>query len=115
MTERVPVYLFRDGHFARNGDAIVSAAPRDAVVSAYGGGGLLDSDGLNRVFGGGCVFRNDETGACFFGVWGARNASRFRSALRRSGMVLNIVREPPPARLIVWGTAGSKPANRSLH
>ena len=103
-SERVPVYVFR-----ARGNAVMSAAPRDVVASVYGGGGMWDSGGLNAAFGGGCVFRNDDTGAYFLGVWGARNASRFRGALRRGGVDLDIVRGPPPARLIVWSAGGIRP------
>src|SRR5580693_7518745 len=96
MSNQLRVYLWRDSRFARNQDTVVSAAPRDAVVSIYGGGGFMGSDGVNAAFGGGAVFRNDDTGACYLGVWGARNASRFRRALRdRGGATLAIVREPP--------------------
>jgi hypothetical protein len=102
MPGRVPVYLFRAGNFARNGDSVVSVAPRDIVISVYGGGGFEGSDGLAAAFDGGCVYRNDDTGASFLGVWGARKASRFRAALRQSGLELDIVRQSPPARLTVW-------------
>ena len=62
-------------------------------------------DGLAAAFGGAALFRNDETGATYLGVWGARNASRFRTALRRSGAALDLIREHPPARLILFTTS----------
>src|ERR1700746_202886 len=97
----VPVYIFRGGHFSPRGDTMVSAAPLDVVVFVYGGGGLKGELGLAAAFGGAAFFRNDETGCCFLGVWGARKASRFRNALRRSGAQLEIIPMHPPARL-VW-------------
>jgi hypothetical protein len=41
MSRKVPVYVFRDQRFARNGDTVVSAAPLDVAMSVYGGGGLF--------------------------------------------------------------------------
>jgi hypothetical protein len=110
MSERFPVYVFRDGHFAPARDTFVSAAPLDLVVSVYGGGGIKGEGGLAAVFGGAAVFKNEESGLYYLGVWGARNASRFRTALRASGVILDIVREPPPARLIFFETRGRRPS-----
>src|SRR5262245_2077594 len=104
MHQALTVYVFRDRHFSPAGDTVVCAAPLDLVVSVYGGGGVLESGGLSAAFGGAAFFRNDETGTRYLGVWGARNASRFRSGLRRSGAALEIVRDPPPARLIFFET-----------
>ncbi len=109
MSGRILAYLFRHGHFAPDGNTVVSVAARDVVVSIYGGGGTMDGDGLDQTFGGYCVFRADDTGACFLGVWGARNASRFRNDLRRGGILLELVRGPPPARLVLWSTADIRP------
>lgn len=39
VTDRVAIYVFRDPHFAPAGDTFVSAAPLEAVVRVYGGGG----------------------------------------------------------------------------
>ncbi len=96
--------------FAPRGDTVVSVAQRDAVVAVYCGGGVLEGDGLNKAFGGSCAFRNDDTGAWFIGVWGERNASRFRNGLRAGGLVLEILRERPPARLAGSSAAGIRPA-----
>ena len=86
------------------------AAPVDLVVAVYGGGGHRDQEGVQSAFGGNAFYRNDETGDCFIGVWGTRNASRFRTALRRKAAI-QIVREPPPARLAWWHTADVRPPN----
>src|ERR1700719_1817635 len=100
MSERFPVFVYRDGHFARSGDSVVSAAPLELVVAVFGGGGLKDLAGLEAAFGGAAFFRNEETGFQYLGVWGARKASRFRRSLREAGARLDIVCEPPPARLV---------------
>jgi hypothetical protein len=113
MSDRIPVYVFRDnGHFARAGKTVVSAAPLDHVVAVYGGGGIKGEAGLAAVFGDAAYFRNEETGCCYLGVC-ARKASRFRNALRRSGVTLDIAHEPPPARLMWFQTEGSGPQTPS--
>jgi hypothetical protein len=108
------VYLFRSEHFAHGSSTVICAAPVDLVVTAYGGGGHRDQEGVQRAFGGSAFYRNEETGACFLGVWGARNASRFRSALRRNAEI-EIIREPPPARLAWWNTGGLRPPISAQH
>jgi hypothetical protein len=103
-SDQILVYVFRDPHFAPASDTIVSAAPVAAVVRAYGGGGLYDSDGLSEVFRGAALFKDDKTGKCHLAVWGARKAARFREALRRSGFKLEIIKNPPPGRLAWYAT-----------
>src|SRR5260370_3736021 len=110
MSDRIRVYLWRDARFARNQNTVVSAAPIDAVVAVYGGGGIYESDGLSAAFGGSVVFCDPETRDTYLGVWGARNASRFRNTFRQRGATLEIVREPPPSALTVWSASGSRPA-----
>ena len=98
------VYVFRDRHFAPAGDAIVSAAPLSLVVAVYGGGGLKGESGLLAAFGGAVTFRDDETGDLYFGVWGARNASRFRRTLREAVKDIAVVKGQLPGRLVWWHT-----------
>jgi hypothetical protein len=99
MNEDAPVYLFRRGGFAAALNTVVCVAPREIVASALGGGGNKDTDCLIAAFGAAEVFEDEETGRYFIGVWGSRGASRLRSALRRAGISLKIVREPCPGRL----------------
>src|SRR6266545_2542243 len=113
MSARFPVYVFRDRHFAPAGDTVMSAAPIELVISVYGGGGTKGAGGLSAAFGGAAFFRNDATGDCYLGVWGARNASRFRSALRGSGAILLNFYKPPPARLIFFEKKGKRPPPRA--
>ena len=96
------VYLFRSAGFAPSGDTVVSVAPLDRVVAVYGAGGVVGEGGLSSAFGGAVVFTNDASGECFAGVWGARNASRFRSELR-AHMQIAVCKEVPNARLSFWG------------
>lgn len=109
MSERLPIYVFRGKYRPGGDDTLVCAAPLDLVVATYGGGGLKGEGGLAAAFGGAAFFRNGETGHSYLGVWGARNASRFRSTLRRGGATLDIVQEPPPARLIWLSTGDTRP------
>ena len=107
-TSPCPVYLFRSLGFAPSGDTVVSVAPLDNVVAVYGGRGLVGEGGLSSVFGGAAVFKNDVSGECFIGVWGARNASRFRSELR-ARMQIVVHKQAPDARLTFWGAEKERP------
>jgi hypothetical protein len=104
VTDRVAIYVFRDPHFAPAGDTFVSAAPLEAVVRVYGGGGIKDTAGLSAAFGGAAVFRDDATGKYHLGVWGARKAAKFRNALKQSGVEIELIKRPPPGRLVWYET-----------
>ncbi len=104
MNDRVFVYTFRDAHFSPAGDAVVSAAPSDAVARVFGGGGIHQSGGLSETFGGAACFLDDASGARHLAVWGARNTAKFRSALRDAGLEIEAVESPPPGRLAWYGT-----------
>ncbi len=79
----------------------------EAVVSVYGPGGLTGEGGLSDAFGGAAIYKNDETGMCFFGIWGARNAAKFRADLATK-LKIEMVKEAPPARLSRWGKSKSR-------
>jgi hypothetical protein len=104
----IPVSLFRQSGFAPSGDTVVSVAPLETVVAVYGAGGVVGEGGLAPAFGGAVVVRNDVASACYIGVWGARNASRFRSDLR-ARMEIRLLRHAPDARLSFWGAAKERP------
>lgn len=106
--EPKPVYLFRSDSIVPGSNTVVCAAPADLTVAAFGGGGHLDQEGVRRAFGGNALYRNDETGQTFLAVWGARNASRFRTALRCKATIV-LMREPPPARLAWASRDGERP------
>lgn len=106
------IYLFRSDRITSGSETVVCAAPVDLAVAVYGGGGHQEQEGVQRAFGGSALYRNADTGECFIGVWGARNASRFRTALRRRAAIA-IINEPPPAQLIVWSTTGCRPPTAS--
>src|SRR5476649_397501 len=106
MTNRIRVYVFRDPTFSPGGNTVVTAAPRKAVMAVYGGGGLMQTSGLSSAFGGCAVYRHRLLGKDKYhlGIWGERKASKFRQALRNAGMELEIVKSPPPGRLVLWQT-----------
>jgi hypothetical protein len=96
-----PVYLFRSAGFAPSGDTVVSVAPLESVVAVYGSGGVVGEGGVSSAFGGAAIFKNDASGEHFIGVWGTRNASRFRNELR-AHMPITVLKEAPNARLSFW-------------
>jgi hypothetical protein len=108
MNEPTRIYLFRSEGVANGSETVICAAPVDLVVATYGGGGHGEQEGVRRAFGGNAFYRNDETGECFIGVWGARNASRFRTALRCKAAIA-VIHEQPPARLAWWNTGDLRP------
>ena len=61
----------------------------------------------------GAFYWNKDTGETYLGVWGARNASRFRTSLRRAGFDVAIIHEIPPARLIYTCANGRRPMGES--
>jgi hypothetical protein len=103
----VKIYVFRDKHFAPAGDTIVAAAPKDAVIRAFGGGGIKGTDGLQAVFRGAAVFQESPETDCYLGVWGSRKAAKFRTALKEREQDVEIVESPPPASL-AWFQTESK-------
>ena len=56
------VYLFRVDAFGPGIDTVVSVAPADLVVSAFGVSGDHGQDGVRQVFGGNVFYRSDKTG-----------------------------------------------------
>ena len=111
--EPCALYLFRSAGFAPAGGTVVSIAPLEKVVTVYGGGGAFDADGLSAAFGGAAIFRDEATGALFAGVWGTRNASRFRREMRERMPVI-LRHEMPDVRLVVRSAEGKRPARPPL-
>ncbi len=109
MGDILPVFSFRSSRFAPDGNTVVSAAPLEVAASVYGGGGLYESGGVSEAFGGVALWRNEKTNNRYLGVWGARNASRFRMDLRRVGIDIEVINKPPPAKLVYWATGGPRP------
>jgi hypothetical protein len=103
----VKIYVFRDKRFAPAGDTVVAAASKDAVIKAFGGGGIKDTDGLQAVFGGAAVFQESPGADCFLGVWGSRKAAKFKATLKEHQQGIEVVESPPPARL-AWYQTESK-------
>lgn len=85
----------------------------EAVISVYGAGGLNGEGGLSDAFGGAATYKNDETGMYFFGIWGARNAARFKADLETK-LNIEVVQKAPPARLSRWGKSKARPKPTGL-
>jgi len=110
MSKVTRVYTFRlSGLRPGGGPTIISVAPRDIVHAIFGSGGPKGVAGLDRAFGGGTAFENDLSGDAFLGVWGRRNASRFRALVRQSGYVIEAIGEPPPARQVLLSKQKIRP------
>jgi hypothetical protein len=83
------VYVFR----ADWRGAVSSAAATEHVLRAFG-----SVSAFNDYFGGHMTFGRMFNSHEFLGVWGHRNASRFRRILREKVGELEIVHAKPPAR-----------------
>src|SRR5690242_985911 len=105
----VRAYLFRDPQVNHGGDAVVCVIDRQIADERLG------VDRLKTLFGG-CAVYTTPGGQDFIGVWGARNASRYRRFLRERGATIVIMRgRPQYARLRYTSThPGRRPRVRTL-
>ncbi len=81
-----PVYEYRSG-------ATVFCDGETSYVE-----NLLKPDDFILPFGGWIASTDEVTGKGYFGVWGRRNAKRFRRLLRERGAHITIVRQDQPGR-----------------
>jgi hypothetical protein len=93
------VYVFRNWQ-----GAVSSAAAGEHVIQAFG-----SVAALSHYFGGHMSFGRPVSSNEFLGVWGNRNASRFRRILHTKLGELEIVHAKPPSR-----HAGSSLTGRRL-
>jgi hypothetical protein len=112
MEAPCPIYVYRDPHFAPAADTVVAAARLGVVVAVYGGG-VFGEGGLAAAFGGAIVFKDNASDCRFLGVWGKRNAARFRAALS-AHCPIQVIDEAPPAPLQLFNKTGVRP-KRSPH
>lgn len=96
------VYEYRNGYL---GNAVICDAER-SWVERY-----LTLQDFNVSLGGYLLSFDDEAGKAYLGVWGRRNAQRFRRILRELGAQIAIVRVDRPRRRV--GVAAM--FNRSAH
>ena len=61
---------------------------------------FMPEDDIAIEFGGWVRLRDAVTGKHYLGVWGRRNASRFRRLLRERGAEFSIIRREQPHRKI---------------
>ena len=124
MANTLNVFVFRDAHFAPDGDTVVCVAERAQMEryigkyeiewafsghAVYRPEGRMKSGILSLVS---ALFRRKQT---YIGVWGRKNSSRFRRFLRERGAELEIHRHAPlDVRLVFSTTANERRGVRSL-
>ncbi|MFL6724989.1 MAG: hypothetical protein ACJ8FS_00560 [Sphingomicrobium sp.] len=122
MTDTLDVYVFRDPHFAPDGDTLVCIAERAEMER------FIRKNEVAWAFSGHAVYRRGEQGGfmslvsslirrrrTYVGVWGRKNTSRFRRFVRERGAQLAIHRQAPSdIRLAYWTTANERRRIRSL-
>ena len=84
------VYVFRDNGFSPSGDTVVCVADKRKIESTFG------REQFESLFFGSTTYRNDTTEEEYLGVWGERNASRFRQLLRDRGIEIQVQKARPP-------------------
>lgn len=108
MADLLDVYVFRDAHFAPDGNTLVCIAPSRQLKR------FISKAEVSRAFGGCAIYRR-PLWTTYIGVWGDRNASRLRRFLRERGAELIVHKEAPAnARLLYWTTQDQRPRVRSL-
>lgn len=99
MPEPLRIYVFRDPHFAPDGDTLVCIAERTRTEK------FIQKKEIDWAFSGHVAYRCWCPWKTYVGVYGRKNTSRFRRFLRERGANLDICREAPPkARLLYWVT-----------
>jgi hypothetical protein len=104
MTTELDVYAFKANVLGRGAGTHVCVADRSRVL------GVLSVDEIDRLFFGSLIYRGQDDQP-FIGVWGARNAARFRQLLRDGGLVVRIRKTPPPGTLTLATTFGKARAD----
>lgn len=108
MADKLDVYVFRDPHFSPAGDTLVCIAELSRMER------FIPKEEVRWAFSGQAVYRRWPW-TTYVGVWGRKNASRFRRFLRERGAELTIYREAPPRlRLAYWTTESERRRVRSL-
>lgn len=124
MVETLCVYVFRDPHFAPGGDTLVCVAERskmerfigkNEVAWAFSGHAVYRPAGRTKSRLLSLVSAHLRRKHTYVGVWGRKNASRFRRFLRERGAKLEIHRHAPSdIRLTYWTTANERRKVRQL-
>jgi hypothetical protein len=103
----IDVYVFRDPHFAPDGNTVVCIVPKRSMQR------FVSKKEVSQAFGGCAVYHRWLK--AYVGVWGDRNGSRLRRFLRERGAELKVHKEAPPSiRLLYWTTKDRRPNVRSL-
>jgi hypothetical protein len=105
----VQAYLYRDSAVGRGADTVVCVIDRQLLENYLGTGQV------KGLFGG-CAEYTTSAGQDFVGVWGARNASRFRRFLRERGAAVVVRNGRPPGVRLRYASSrpGQRPQIRTL-
>src|SRR5260221_13349001 len=87
------------------------SAPVVCVASALLVRPLLDERELSDLFGGCVLYADRDSDLEYLGVWGARNASRYRAILRLRGASFALVKRLPENLAQKW--RHTRPSSRS--
>ena len=96
------LHLFNEQFRTGQSRRVVCIGPKDAIE------GALPLDTLTANFGGHILYE-DSDGDRYLGVWGARNASRFRRMLAERGVDFSLNAEPPQGARIVIKSVRTRP------
>ena len=108
MMEHLEVFVFRDASFAPSGDTLVCIAEKSAMER------FISKKEVSWAFSGCATYRRWPW-KTYVGVWGRKNASRFRRFLRERGAEIAINREAPEGvRLAYYSTDNERRRIRSL-
>lgn len=118
MNAPLDVYVFRDSHFAPSGDTVVCIAEQKQLEQ------FMTKDEVAHAFSGCATYRRWDVGRSwllrwlrrnYVGVWGKKNAARFRRFLRERGAELAVHRTTPShLRLAYYSTENARRRVREL-
>jgi hypothetical protein len=109
MTNKLDVYEFRGPQFSPEGDTIVCVVERGAMEK------YISKAEVSDAFSGCAVYRLRWPWNQYVGVWGKRNAARFRRFLEERGADVAIRREPVEGlKLFYWATRNERKRVRAL-
>src|SRR4051812_41707332 len=109
MSDPLDVHVFRDPHFAPEGDTLICVVQRKQMER------FISKREVSQAFSGYAVFRLRWPWNTYIGVWGKRNTSRFRRFLRERGADIVIHRQAIPGlRMFYWATQNERNRVRTL-
>ena len=103
------VHEFRDPHFSPAGDTVVCVVERRAMER------YISKSEISDAFSGCAIYRLRWPWNQYVGIWGKRNAGRFRRFLQERGAAVTVHREPLEGlTMLYWATANERKRIRAL-